>query len=77
MFPDEIGYRSDCLEIEIPPGAYELVDIKNVIQQEFINSCSSSLDSDLKLNIEADTISMKSVLTTSFPFILILNLTPF
>ena len=53
--------------IEIPPGAYELIDINNVIQQELINSCGSLLDSDLKINIEADTISMKSVLTTSLP----------
>ena len=55
---------SDCLEIEIPPGAYELIDINNTIQQELINSCGSY--SDLKINIKADTISMKSVLTTSY-----------
>ena len=60
-----IGSVSNCLGIEIPPGAYELIDINNVIQQELINSCGSS--SDLKFNIEADTISMKSVLTTSLP----------
>ena len=62
-----IGALSDCLKVEIPPGAYELVDINNVIQQEIINSCGSLLDSDFKINIEADTISMKSVLTTSLP----------
>ena len=61
---DEIGSMSDCLEIEIPPGAYELIDINNTIQQELINSCGSY--SDFKINIEADTISMKSVLTTSY-----------
>ena len=60
-----IGSVSNCLGIEIPPGAYELIDINNVIQQELINSCGSLFDSDLKINIEADTISMKSVLTTS------------
>ena len=54
---------SNCLGIEIPPGAYELVDVNNTIQQEFINSCGFS--SDFIFNIEADTISMKSVLTTS------------
>ena len=54
------------MEIEIPPGAYDLIDINNAIQQEFINSCSSRLDSDFKINIGADTISMKSVLTTSY-----------
>ena len=62
-----IGSVSNCLGIEIPPGAYELIDINNAIQQEFNNSCGSLLDSDLKTNIETDTISMKSVLTTSLP----------
>ena len=62
-----IGSVSNCLGIEIPPGAYDLIDINNVIQQKLINSCGSLLDSDLKINIEADTISMKSVLTTSLP----------
>ena len=52
------------MEIEIPPGAYELIDINNAIQQEFINSCG--VYSDFKFNIEAVTISMKSVLTTSY-----------
>ena len=61
-----IGSVSNCLGIEIPPGAYELVDINNAIQQEIINSCGSLLDSDFKINIEADTISMKSVLTNSY-----------
>ena len=61
-----IGSVSNCLGIEIPPGAYELVDINNAIQQEIISSCGSLLDSDFKINIEADTISMKSVLTTSY-----------
>ena len=61
-----IGSVSNCLGIEIPPGAHELVDINNAIQQELVNSCGSLLDSDLKINIEADTISMKSVLTASY-----------
>ena len=61
-----IGSVSNCLGIEIPPGAYELDDISNTIQQELINSCGSLLDSDLKINIKADTISMKSILTTSY-----------
>ena len=59
-----IGSVSNCLGIEIPPGAYELNDISNTIQQEFINSCG--FYSDFKFNIEADTISMKSVLTTLY-----------
>ena len=63
---DEYRIVTDCLEIEIPPGAYELIDINNAIQQEHINSCSSGPDPKFKINIEADTISMKSVLTTSY-----------
>ena len=63
---DGIGSVSNCLGIEIPPGAYELIDINNAIQQELINSCSSGPDPKFKINIEADTISMKSVLTTSY-----------
>ena len=62
-----IGSVSDCLEIETPPGAYELVDINNAIQQKLINSCGSLLGSDFKFNIIPDTISMKSILTTSDP----------
>ena len=62
-----IGSVSNCLGIEIPPGAYEIIDINNVIQQELINSCGSLHDSDLKINIEADTISMKSILKTTNP----------
>ena len=58
---DGIGSVSNCLGIEIPPGAYELDDISNTIQQELNNSCGSLLDSDLKINIKADTISMKSI----------------
>ena len=54
------------MEIEIPPGAYGLIDINNAIQQELNNSCSSGPDSKFIFNIEADTISMKSVLTTSY-----------
>ena len=63
---DGIGSVSICLGKEIPPGAYELIDINNAIQQELIISCSSGLDPKFKINIEADTISMKSVLTTSY-----------
>ena len=55
----EFGIENDFFEIELPPGVYELVDINNTIKQivsEF---------SEFEINIEADTISMKSVLTTS------------
>ena len=39
--------------------------MNNAIQQELNNSCDYSLNPD-KFNIEADTISIKSVLTTSY-----------
>ena len=61
-----IGSVTDSIEIELPPGAYELVDINNTIQQKPINCCTlPGGSSEFKLNIEADTISMKSVLTTA------------
>ena len=61
-----IGSVSDSIEIELPPVAYELVDINNTIQQVLIKCCTlPGGSSDFKLNIEADTISMKSVLTTA------------
>ena len=60
MFLILLGSVSDSIGIELPPGVYELVDIDNTIQQELINCCP-----DFKLNIETDTISMKSVLKTS------------
>ena len=60
-----IGSVTDSIEIELPPGAYELVDINNTIQQELNKCCTlPGGSSDFKLNIEADTIPMKSVLTT-------------
>ena len=52
------------MEIEIPPGAYELVDINNAIQEK-LNDCPGP-GYKLHFNIKADTISMKSVLTTSY-----------
>ena len=62
-----IGSVTDSIEIEIPPGAYELVDINNAIQQKLIDCCTSIPGDSptFKFNIEADTISMKSVLTIS------------
>ena len=56
----ELGIENNIFEIELTPGVYELVDINNTIKQILSDS-----DFDFKLNIEADTISMKSVLTTS------------
>ena len=52
----------DSFGIQLTPGAYELVDINASIKQ-IINES----DYDFKFNIIPDTISMKSVLTTSNP----------
>ena len=45
-------------QTQLPAEVYELVDINNTIKQ-------THSDSDFKPNIQADPISMKSVLTTS------------
>ena len=55
----EFEIQDDCIEIELPPGVYELVDINTAIRNQ--------TDSGFELNIEADTISKESVLTTSNP----------
>ena len=61
----EFGIENDFVEIELPPGVYELIDTNRVMKQKFSDS-----DFDFEFNIEADTISMKSVLTTSNPIYL-------
>ena len=58
----EYGIRNDFVEIELPPGVYELVDINRNMKQKLSDS-----DFEFEFNIEADTKSMKSVLTTSNP----------
>ena len=56
----EFEIQDDSIEIELTPGVYELVDINNAINQKIHES-----DYDFKIDIIPDTISMKSVLTTS------------
>ena len=58
----EFGIENDFVEIELTPGVYELVDINKIVKQKLSDS-----DFEFEFNIEADTISMKSVLTTSNP----------
>ena len=58
----EFGIENDFVEIELTPGVYELVDINKIMKQKLSDS-----DFEFEFNIEADTISMKSVLTTSNP----------
>ena len=64
----EFGIENDFVEIELPPGVYELVDINRIMKQKLCDS-----DFEFEFNIEADTISLKSVLTTSNPIYLIQN----
>ena len=58
----EFGIENDFVEIELTPGVYELIDINRIMKQKLSDS-----DFEFEFNIEADTISMKSVLTTSNP----------
>ena len=58
----EFGIENDFVEIELPPGVYELVDKNGIMKQKLSDS-----DFEFEFNIEADTISMKSVSTTSNP----------
>ena len=58
----EFGIENDFVEIELPPGVYELVDINKIMKQKLSDS-----DFEFEFTIETDTISMKSVLTTSNP----------
>ena len=52
--------ENDFFEIPLTQGVFELVDINNAIKQKIQES-----DYDFKIDIIPDTISMKSVLTTS------------
>ena len=54
----EFGIEKDFIGIELTPGVHELFDINNTIKQVLS-------DSDFELNIQADTKSMKSVLTSN------------
>ena len=58
----KFGIENDFVEIELTPGVYELVDINRIMKQKLSDSAF-----EFEFNIEADTISMKSVLTTSNP----------
>ena len=50
--------ENNYFEMQLPSGVFELVEINKTIKQILS-------DSDFELNIQADTISMNSVLTTS------------
>ena len=57
----------DSFGIQLIPGAYELVNINASVKQIITDMKPALLYSDFKFNIIPDTISMKSVLTTSNP----------
>ena len=57
----------DSFGIQLTPGAYELVDINASVKQIITDTKSALLYSGFKFDIIPDTISMKSVLTTSNP----------
>ena len=61
----EVGIDNDFFDIELTPGVYELVDMNNTFKQILSDAKPALLYSEFEINIEADTISMKSVLTTS------------
>ena len=63
----EFEIEHDSFEIQLVPGAYELVDNNSSVKQITTDTKSALLYSDFKFNIRPDTVSMKSILTTSNP----------
>ena len=57
----------DSFGKQLKPGAYELVDINASVKQIITDMKPALMYFDFKFNIIPDTISMKSVLTTSNP----------
>ena len=60
---------NEKIEIKLQPGIYELSDLNTAIQQklQYYQDHREYKINGVNINIEADTISMKSVLTTSNP----------
>ena len=67
---------NEKIEIKLHPGIYELTDLNTAIEQKLryygqangeFKKNGLNTEGALRINIEADTISMKSVLTTSNP----------
>ena len=72
----DLPLMNEKIEIELQPGIYELTDLNTAIKQKLryysqangefkINGLNT--EGALRINIEADTITMKSVLTISNP----------
>ena len=65
----DLPIMNEKIEIKLQPGIYELSDLNTAIQQklQYYQDHREYKINGVKINIEADTISMKSVLTTSNP----------
>ena len=65
----DLPIMNEKIEIKLQPGIYELSDLNTTIQQklQYYQDHREYKINGLSINIEADTISMKSVLTTSNP----------
>ena len=66
----DLPIMNEKIEINLQPGIYELTDLNTAIEQKlrYYNQANGEFKiNGLSINIEADTISMKSVLITSNP----------
>ena len=65
----DLPIMNEKIEIKLQPGIYELSDLNTTIQKklQFYQDHREYKINGVNINIEADTISMKSVLTTSNP----------
>ena len=65
----DLPIMNEKIEIKLQPGIYELSDLNTTIQQklQYYQDHREYKINGVNINIEADTISMKSVLTTSNP----------
>ena len=65
----DLPIMNEKIEIKLQPGIYELSDPNTTIQQklQYYQDHREYKINGVNINIEADTISMKSVLTTSNP----------
>ena len=71
----DLPIMNEKIEIKLQPGIYELSDLNTAIKQklQYYQDHREYKINGVNINIEADTISMKSVLTTSNSLILIQN----
>ena len=73
----DLPIMNEKIEIKLQPGTYELTDLKTAKEQKlrYYNQANGEFKiNGLSINIEADTISMKSVLTTFNPIYFISKL---